>query len=386
MVTSAPDPKVDESCGRRFEQIIGSSTALEAVLAKVERVAPTGSTVLIEGETGTGKELIARAIHNLSPRCGRPFVKVNCAAIPLDLLESELFGHGKGAFTGAIAQRIGRFEMADEGTLFLDEIGDIPPALQPKLLRVLQEREFERLGSSRTHSADVRVVAATNRNLLEMVAEKRFRDDLYYRLNVFPNAMPPLRERQEDIPALVTHFVDIFSRRIGKSIDRIPPQTMRAFTSYPWPGNIRELQNLVERGVIMSNDGMLPNPFPVPAPQPVRPGSVRGLRNVVERAVPGIADLELPSLEAVTAPVPDDAAKRRQIEDALHASRGRVSGVDGAAQALGVAPGTLESRIQRLRIDKYAFRRRSPNGLFPPPSALGAVVNLAVSPDGTRMP
>ena len=350
MATQAPNPGADESYGRRFEQIVGRSAALEAVLEKVERVAPTGSTVLIEGETGTGKELIARAIHNLSPRCGRPFVKVNCAAIPLDLLESELFGHEKGAFTGAIAQRIGRFEMANGGTLFLDEVGDIPPALQPKLLRVLQEREFERLGSGRTISVDVRVVSATNRNLIELVAEKRFRDDLYYRLNVFPIAMPPLRERHEDIPALVTHFVGIFGRRVGKSIDRIPPETMKAFTSYPWPGNIRELQNLVERSVILSNDGILPNPFSVPPPQPARPGNARGLQ------VPGIADFGLPDIKAATAPVPEE---RQQIEDALHASHGRVSGLDGAAQALGVAPSTLESRILRLGIDKYAFRRRS---------------------------
>src|SRR5437762_3098378 len=194
---------------RRFEQIIGNSPALEAVLEQIERVAPTDSTVLIQGETGTGKELIAHAIHNLSSRAGRPFIRLNCAAIPLDLLESELFGHEKGAFTGAIAQKIGRFELADKGTLFLDEVGDIPPALQPKLLRVLQEQEFERLGSTRTHQVDVRLVAATNRDLLDMVKRREFRDDLYYRLNVFPVMLPPLRERREDIPALVTHFAEI---------------------------------------------------------------------------------------------------------------------------------------------------------------------------------
>src|SRR5436309_13111903 len=197
---------------RRFEQIIGNSPALEAVLEQVERVAPTDSTVLIQGETGTGKELIARAIHNLSARCGRAFIKLNCAAIPFDLLESELFGHERGAFTGAIAQKIGRFELADKGTLFLDEVGDIPPGLQPKLLRVLQEQEFERLGSTRTHRVDVRLVAATNRNLVDMVKRNEFRSDLYYRLNVFPIPLPPLRERREDIPALVTHFVEILSR------------------------------------------------------------------------------------------------------------------------------------------------------------------------------
>jgi formate hydrogenlyase transcriptional activator len=247
---------------RRFEQIIGNSPALESVLEQVERVAPTDSTVLIQGETGTGKELIAHAIHNLSARCGRPFVRLNCAAIPLDLLESELFGHEKGAFTGAIAQKIGRFELADKGTLFLDEVGDIPPALQPKLLRVLQEQEFERLGSTRTHQVNVRLVAATNRNLTEMASQGQFRTDLYYRLNVFPVLLPPLRERREDIPALVEHFAEIYGRRMSRPIEHIPPTTMSAFTSYEWPGNIRELQNLIERAVILSNDGVLPNPLP----------------------------------------------------------------------------------------------------------------------------
>src|SRR5260221_6897092 len=207
---------------RTFERIIGNSAALESVLEQVEQVAPTDSTVLIEGETGTGKELIAHAIHNASQRCGRAFIKLNCAAIPLDLLESELFGHERGAFTGAIAQKMGRFEMADKGTLFLDEVGDIPPALQPKLLRVLQEQEFERLGSSRTHQVDVRLVAATHRDLAEMVKRGEFRSDLYYRLNVFPVMLPPLRDRREDIPALVAHFVEICGRRMGRPIDHIP--------------------------------------------------------------------------------------------------------------------------------------------------------------------
>jgi len=251
-----------DSYDRRFEQIIGNSPALEAVLEQVERVAPTGSTVLIQGETGTGKELIAHAIHNISSRCGRPFVRLNCAAIPLDLLESELFGHEKGAFTGAIAQKTGRFELADKGTLFLDEVGDIPPALQPKLLRVLQEQEFERLGSTRTHQVDVRLVAATNRNLEEMVNRGEFRSDLYYRLNVFPVMLPPLRERREDIPALVGHFAEILGHRMNREIERIPTETMSALSSYQWPGNIRELQNLIERAVILSNDGVLPNPLP----------------------------------------------------------------------------------------------------------------------------
>jgi formate hydrogenlyase transcriptional activator len=245
-----------------FDEIIGNSPALEFVLAEVERVAPTDSTVLIEGETGTGKELIARAIHNISARCGRPFVKLNCSAIPFDLLESELFGHEKGAFTGAIAQKIGRFEMADTGTLFLDEIGDLPLALQPKLLRVLQEQEFERLGSGRTHRINVRLVAATHRDLAEMVARKEFRTDLYYRLNVFPVVLPPLRERREDIPQLASHFVEMFARRMGKRIDRIPQDILDAFISYSWPGNVRELQNLIERAVIRSNHGVLHNPLP----------------------------------------------------------------------------------------------------------------------------
>ena len=255
-----PSPGADQA-ERTFERIIGNSAALESVLDQVEQVAPTDSTVLIEGETGTGKELIAHAIHTASQRYGRAFIKLNCAAIPLDLLESELFGHEKGAFTGAIAQKIGRFEMADKGTLFLDEVGDIPAVLQPKLLRVLQEQEFERLGSGRTHKVDVRLVAATNRNLIKMVARGQFRSDLYYRLNVFPIVLPALRERREDIPALVTHFVKLFNRRMGKQVESIPPETMAAFQWYSWPGNIRELQNLVERAVILSRDGVLPNPL-----------------------------------------------------------------------------------------------------------------------------
>src|SRR6266853_1653000 len=230
-MNAAPD-----QAERTFERIIGNSAALESVLEQVEQVAPTDSTVLIEGETGTGKELIAHAIHNASQRCGRAFIKLNCAAIPLDLLESELFGHERGAFTGAIAPKIGRFEMDDKGTLFLDAVGDIPSALQPKLLRVLQEQEFERLGSGRTHKVDVRLVAATNRNLMKMVARGQFRSDLYYRLNVFPVLLPALRERREDIPALVTHFVKMFSRRMGKHVHSIPPETMAAFQRRAsWP-------------------------------------------------------------------------------------------------------------------------------------------------------
>jgi DNA-binding NtrC family response regulator len=235
-----------------FEEIVGTSAALRAALKKVEVVAPTESTVLILGETGTGKELIARAIHTISSRSSRPFVKLNCAAIPSGLLESELFGHEKGAFTGAVAQRIGRFELAHGGTLFLDEVGDIPLELQPKLLRVLQEQEFERLGSTRTIRVDVRLIAATNRHLAGMAAEKQFREDLYFRLNVFPIRIPPLRERPEDISLLVQHYVEKYAQRMNKRIESIPQETMAVLCHYSWPGNIRELQNLIERGVILT--------------------------------------------------------------------------------------------------------------------------------------
>ncbi len=242
-----------------FRQIAGNSAALKSALADVERVAPTNATVLLLGETGTGKELFARAIHSLSPRSERPFVKLDCAAIPFDLLDSELFGHEKGAFPWAVAHRIGRFEMADAGTLFLDEIGDLPPTLQPKLLRILQEQEFERPGSSQTHRVNVRLIAATHRDLTGMISQGEFRSDLYYRLNGFPIKLPPLRERREDIPLLVSHFVEMFSRRIGKQIHDIPAETLSAFTAHSWPGNVRELQNLIERALILSNNGVLPN-------------------------------------------------------------------------------------------------------------------------------
>jgi transcriptional regulator with GAF, ATPase, and Fis domain len=313
-----------ESCVRRFEQIIGDSAALEAVLEQVERVAPTGSTVLIQGETGTGKELIAHAIHNISSRCGRSFVRLNCAAIPLDLLESELFGHEKGAFTGAIAQKIGRFELADKGTLFLDEVGDIPPALQPKLLRVLQEQEFERLGSTRTHRVDVRLVAATHRDLTDMVNRGEFRSDLYYRLNVFPVVLPPLRERREDIPALVTHFVEILSRRMGREIAYIPAETMSALISYSWPGNIRELQNLIERAVILSDDGVLPNPLP--AEETTRRANV--------------------SLGATTL----RDSERTLILQTLEGVGWVIGGPKGAAAKLGLKRTTLIHKMQKLGI------------------------------------
>ncbi len=251
---------IDQTCGeRRSEQIVGISHSLKSPLAEMERVAPTDATVLLLGETGTGKELFARAIHNLSPRSERPFVKLDCVAIPFDLLDSELFGHEKGAFPWAVAHRVGRFEMADTGTLFLDEIGDLPPALQPKLLRILQEQEFERPGSSQTHRVNVRLIAATHRDLMGMIRQGEFRSDLYYRLNGFPIKLPPLRERHEDIPLLVSHFVEMFSRRIGKQIHDIPAETLSAFTAHSWPGNVRELQNLIERALILSNDGVLPN-------------------------------------------------------------------------------------------------------------------------------
>jgi len=310
---------------RRFEQIIGNSAALESVLEQVERVAPTDSTVLIQGETGTGKELIARAIHNLSSRCGRPFIRLNCAAIPFDLLESELFGHEKGAFTGAIAQKIGRFELADKGTLFLDEVGDIPLPLQPKLLRVLQEQEFERLGSGRTHQVDVRLVAATHRNLVEMVKRNEFRSDLYYRLNVFPVPLPPLRERREDIPALVEHFVEIYARRMGKQIDRISPETMSEIASYPWPGNIRELQNFIERSVILTSGNVLESPL-------------ASLRSATEVESLG--------------PITMEDAERDHIRKTLGQTRWVVSGPNGAAARLGIKRSTLYFRMQKLGISR----------------------------------
>jgi len=294
-------------------------------------VAPTDSTVLIEGETGTGKELIAGAIHNISSRCGRQFVKLNCAAIPFDLLESELFGHEKGAFTGAIAQKVGRFELADKGTLFLDEVGDIPPALQPKLLRVLQEQEFERLGSTRTHQVDVRLVAATNRNLAYMVKRKEFREDLYYRLNVFPVLLPPLRERHEDIPALVAHFVEIYSSRMGKQIKHIPSEIMSALSSYHWPGNIRELQNFIERSVILSAEGVLHAP---------------------------LAELKRSSETESTGAVTLEDAERDHIRKTLEQTKWIVAGPNGAAARLGMKRSTLYFHMQKLGIS-----RSNPNPL-----------------------
>ncbi len=314
-----------DSGERRFEQIIGSSPALETVLRQLELVAPADSTVLIQGETGTGKELVARAVHKLSPRSGRPFLKLNCAAIPFDLLESELFGHERGAFTGAVAQRLGRFELAHKGTFFLDEVGDIPLGLQPKLLRVLQEQEIERLGSTHTSRVDVRLVAATNRDLGDMVQRNEFRSDLYYRLNVFPIHVPPLRERQEDIPLLVHHFVQHFARRMNRAIDTIPSETMQALIRYSWPGNIRELQNVIERAVILS-----------PGP---------------ELQVP------LPDLNIRTIPVRDNGkcqtleqAERKHILATLNETKWVLSGPRGAATRLGMNRSTLQFRMKKLGI------------------------------------
>jgi len=287
---------IDQTCGeRRSEQIVGICPPLKSAFAEVERVAPTDATVLLLGETGTGKELFARAIHNLSPRSERPFVKLDCAAIPFDLLDSELFGHEKGAFPWAVAHRIGRFEMADAGTLFLDEIGDLPPALQPKLLRILQEQEFERPGSSQTHRINVRLIAATHRDLLGMISQGEFRSDLYYRLNGFPIKLPPLRERREDIPVLASHFVEMFSRRIGKQIHDIPAETLRAFTAHSWPGNVRELQNLIERALILSNDGVLPNLLSSTPRNSTRVTALQGTSNGTGNAMNNSNAEQLPS-------------------------------------------------------------------------------------------
>jgi formate hydrogenlyase transcriptional activator len=310
----------------QFEQIIGHSPALKSTLLEVEQVAPTDSTVLVLGETGTGKELIANALHNLSARRGRPFVKLNCAAIPFDLLESELFGHEKGAFTGALTQKIGRFEMADGGTLFLDEIGDIPLALQPKLLRVLQEQEFERLGSGRTHQINIRMIAATHRDLTEMVRLGEFRSDLYYRLNVFPVLIPPLRERREDIPLLVSHFVEVFARRMAKEINHVPPATMGALIEYGWPGNVRELQNLIERDVIRSDDEVLANPL------------ASSRKEKFDTAI------------VLKGTFVD--SQRALILQALEASGGTIGGPEGAAAQLGLKRTTLIAKMKRLRINQ----------------------------------
>jgi formate hydrogenlyase transcriptional activator len=318
----------------KFEEIVGNSDALGRVLAELETVAPTDSTVLIYGETGTGKELIARAIHNLSSRKSNAFVKLNCAAIPTGLLESELFGHEKGAFTGAIAQRVGRFELANRGTVFLDEIGEIPLELQPKLLRVLQEREFERLGSTRTLRTDARLIAATNRDLAAMVDEQKFRSDLYYRLNVFPVRVPALRERREDIPLLVRHFVQQFSRRMNRSVETIPSETMNTLVHYDWPGNIRELQNVIERAVIVSTGPVLKVPLDeLRARVPTAEGSNASVSEDGGKMRNVLAD-----------------AERKQILAALKQANWVVAGPKGAAALLGMKRSTLQAHMQRLGV------------------------------------
>ncbi len=323
----------------KFEEIIGKSEALRHVLDQIETVAPTDSTVLIYGETGSGKELIARAVHNLSSRKSGAFVKLNCAAIPTGLLESELFGHERGAFTGAISQRVGRFELANRGTMFLDEIGEVPLELQPKLLRVLQEREFERLGSTRTMRTDARLIAATNRDLEALVAEQKFRSDLYYRLNVFPVRVPALRERPEDIPLLVRHFVQQLSRRLGKVIDAIPAETMAALARYPWPGNIRELQNVIERAVILTTG-------------PVLTVRIEDLRASIPEAAlaPAAARNGVPAPPLGNIREALEEAERQQIVAALEKSNWVVAGADGAAARLGLKRSTLQSRMQKLGI------------------------------------
>jgi formate hydrogenlyase transcriptional activator len=310
-----------------FDGIVGESAALRQALQQVETVASSDSTVLLLGETGTGKELVARAIHNRSRRRHRALVKVNCAAIPSGLLESELFGHERGAFTGAIAQKAGRLELADHGTVFLDEVGDIPLELQPKLLRVLQEREFERLGSTRTRRVEVRLVAATHRDLEKMMAESRFRSDLYYRLNVFPVEIPPLRERPEDIPLLVRHFVQQFARRMGKTIETITDDTMDALTKYPWPGNIRELQNLIERAVLLSPATVLRVP----------------LRYLQGRTTPRSDGGTNQTLAG---------AERRHILATLKEVDWVLSGPNGAATRLGINRSTLQFRMRKLGITR----------------------------------
>jgi transcriptional regulator with GAF, ATPase, and Fis domain len=321
--------------------LIGASSKFRAMLEDVNLVAPVDSTVLIQGETGTGKELIARAIHEASPRRGNRLVALNCAAIPATLLENELFGSERGAFTGAVTQTIGRLQAADRGTLFLDEIGELPLELQPKLLRALQEKQFERLGGSRTIQVNVRVIAATNQDLRRMVDEKRFRADLYYRLNVFPVTLPPLRERPDDIPLLVEHFVEMFARQQGKTIDRIPEEVMTALTRHDWPGNIRELQNVVERGVVMTACRVLSR------------HTTLYLEPAIRRphcAVPM-------ALKTVSIRTLADA-ERAHITAILHETKGLVGGPRGAAAQLGVARTTLISRMQRLGISTVTKRRR----------------------------
>ncbi len=317
-----------------FEEIVGTSPALKSVLSRISKVAPTDSTVLITGETGTGKELVARAIHRRSDRASRPFVSVNCAATPRDLIASELFGHDKGAFTGATQQRLGRFELANGGTIFLDEVGELPAETQVALLRVLQEREFERVGGTRRIRADVRVIAATNRDLQAAISAGSFRSDLFYRLNVFPIEIPSLRERRADIPLLVEYFIDRYARKAGKNIKRVNKKTLELLQSYPWPGNIRELQNVIERSVILCETEI----FAIDESWLPKQPSLTEPKN----------QMELPGRLL--------AQEKEMIEAALKESRGRIFGPEGAAAKLGIPRSTLESKIRSLKIDKNRFR------------------------------
>ena len=310
-----------------FAEIVGKSSSLDEVLKKTRVVAPTDSTVLLLGETGTGKELIARSVHSLSARRDKTFIKLNCAAVPSGLLESELFGHEKGAFTGAVSQKVGRIELADKGTLFLDEIGELPAELQPKLLRVLQDREFERLGSVHTVKVDVRIISATNRDLHQDVLAKQFREDLYYRLNVFPIHLPPLRERKEDVPMLVHHFVEKHAKRMGKRIDTVPDATMRILENWKWPGNVRELENMIERMIILTQGRVL-------APPPAELG-----------------------LESEAAPDDLSAMEREHIIRVLRETNGVLAGAEGAAARLGLKRTTLQSMLKRFGIEAADFRR-----------------------------
>jgi DNA-binding NtrC family response regulator len=338
-----------------FEKIIGRSAAIEHVLEMVETVAPSDSTVLLLGETGTGKELIARAIHDHSRRKDGHFVKLNCAAIPTGLLESELFGHEKGAFTGAIAQKVGRLELADQGTLFLDEVGDIPIEIQPKLLRALQEREFERLGSAHTRKVNVRLVAATNRDLEEMVADREFRSDLYYRLNVFPIRIPPLRERREDIPLLANYFVQKFTKQMQKKVKGIPPCVMEGLVAWDWPGNIRELENFVERAVILTCGTSLE--APLSELRKVR--DAKAIATLPQAGCEDIAEIVKKTLSSLAGGdqllYPNANKQRDDIVRALTESKGRVGGPDGAAARLGVNRTTLIARLKKFGIAPRNF-------------------------------
>jgi len=337
-----------------FEQIIGSSAAIKHVLQMVETVAPSDSTVLLLGETGTGKELIARAIHERSRRKERTFVKLNCAAIPTGLLESELFGHEKGAFTGAISQKVGRMELADQGTLFLDEVGDIPIEIQPKLLRALQEREFERLGSTHTRKVNLRLVAATNRDLEKMVTDREFRQDLYYRLNVFPIRIPPLRHRKEDIPLLVGHFVQKCAKHMQKRIDAIPVSVMKGLTAWDWPGNIRELENFVERAVILTRGKSLEAPLAeLRKPKHEEPAPISDSRS--EQDIARIVKETIASMKGKSAEDEHSKKQHDEIVRILTECKGRVGGADGAAVRMGLNRTTLIARMKKLGINPYDF-------------------------------